>query len=98
MNKVLFLGEQCEVEIGRYQVGTLPYVALYCESGELMTMATVNIPGANIPDGCVLVKDYSENTGMLVALQEAGIVGSPVAYVNSGYVQIPACPLLVEVS
>ena len=59
--------------------------------------ASVNLPDVPILDNpnLVAIKDYSENTGVLGALIQAGIVGEPVLTARSGFVDIPICPLLV---
>lgn len=62
-----------------------------------MAVATVNAPTIDIGERNVLVKSYSENRGMLEALMEAGIVGAPVALHQMGWVEVPECPLLINV-
>jgi hypothetical protein len=42
-----------------------------------------------------LIKDYSENEGMLEALEEAGIVKFAYKDVQVGFVTIPICKLLI---
>ena len=56
--------------------------------------ATMNLPETELARDEVIVKDYSENIGMLDALMEAGIVTAPVRYVRTGYVSCPICKLI----
>lgn len=44
------------------------------DSGEPIATATVNLPAVELAENEVVVKDYSENQGMYVALLDAGIV------------------------
>lgn len=62
--------------------------------GSPVATATVNIPEEKLLSGETLIKDYSENEGMLDALVEAGIVEDTGRKVKSGYVDIPVCRLL----
>jgi len=36
--------------------------------------ATTNLESAHVPNGSVLIKNYSENQGILEVMEEAGIV------------------------
>lgn len=57
--------------------------------------ATVNIPDyPDLKDDEVIIKDYSENEGMLNALVNAGIVSKPFA--RAGFILAPVCRLLVK--
>lgn len=48
-------------------------------------------------EGNVFIKNYSENEGVLEALQAAGVVGDVTRVVPCGYVEAYEVPLLVEV-
>lgn len=106
MHKVTFLGIPCVLAFHQYQKGGGTAIQLFDEeTGDPMCTATVNVLGANIPSKqkCldaghpehVLIKDCDENEGMLKALQDAGVVGEHVCYVNSGWSRYPLVPLLV---
>jgi hypothetical protein len=41
----------------------------------------------------VAIKNYSENEGILESLIEAGVIGHPRTFIQSGYVKIPVCKL-----
>ena len=45
------------------------------QTGERVAVATVNIPEQFVPEGYVLIKNYSENSGMFEQLNAQGIVG-----------------------
>jgi Domain of unknown function (DUF4313) len=56
---------------------------------------TVNLPGQDLADGCVFVKDYDEvGTGILQAMVDAGLMERTGRTVRSGYVQIPEARLV----
>lgn len=44
-----------------------------------------------VPLGCIAVKDYSENTGLLAFLKSIGFITEVVEKRRSGYVEIPIC-------
>ena len=62
--------------------------------GEGLLTATVNILGAT-EQGEVLLKDYSENEGLLECLVAEGVVEDTGRRVQSGFVQLPVCKMLV---
>ena len=61
--------------------------------GEPIATATVNIPEMDLKENEVIIKDYSENEGMLEALVAAGIVVPTGRFVDSGFVTCPICIL-----
>jgi len=63
--------------------------------GELMAVATVNLEQADVPEGHVLIKDYSENSGMLDALIGSGVISEPLCEIPTGFVMVQLCKLLV---
>lgn len=56
-------------------------------------MITVNVQ-KELKPGRVAIKDWSENEGLLDVLVEEGIISEPLAYIPSGFVDIPVCRLL----
>jgi Rieske Fe-S protein len=63
--------------------------------GSPVAMATVNIHYIELAPGEVIVKDWSENEGMLEALVNAGIVEDTGRVVRTGFVDANICKLLV---
>lgn len=49
-----------------------------CQNGDEIMMATVNCPEIPLEEGEVLIKDYSENDGILEAMLSAGVISDPV--------------------
>ena len=63
--------------------------------GEQLGVATValdELPG----DGNVFIKDWSENSGLLAALQRAGIVGPVIRDIPTGFVTVYEVELIDE--
>lgn len=95
MNKVTFLGEECNVMISRF--ASTDRIALYLEDsmGCPMTRISVNMPDAEMADDETAIKNHSENEGILQILIDAGIVSEPVRYIKGGWVEFPVCKVLV---
>lgn len=66
------------------------------EEDEPYATASVNVVEAQVPDGHVLIKNWSENEGVLEALIAAKIIGPPTKQIPVGFVYALLCPLLVE--
>lgn len=83
-------GVRCSVEQRPHPLGGTA-LCLYIGEGderELYALPTAYLPGARLAANETLVKDYSENTGMLAALVEAGVVVPTGRTVPSGYVDL----------
>lgn len=97
MEPIKFKNYVCDVNLGRYGNGRL---AIQLTSavhdakhdiylGSPIATATVNIPEATITENHIIIKEHSENEGMLKALQDAGLIGAPIAKIGSGFVEFP---------
>ena len=95
---VMFRGVQLHVSFSHYSDNQRTAICLGdIGTGEPYATATVNIPEIPLEPTEVLIKDYSENAGILEALERPGIVRRTGCYVRSGFVEIPVCELLVDV-
>jgi hypothetical protein len=71
-------------------------LSLYAaRTGEYVATASVNMPHVPLAPNQVFIKDYSENEGMLKALEEAGIVRVSGVYVPTAIGSLPVCELLI---
>ena len=61
--------------------------------GEYLTTASVNVPDIDLKDDEIVIKNYSENEGILEILTKAGLV-KPLYEVTSGFVKHNVCKLL----
>lgn len=64
--------------------------------GELFATASTNIPEAHLEEGEILIKDWSENTGILAELVRHKIVEDTGRRVRTGHVEAAVCRLLVK--
>ena len=91
MTQVRFRDTDCTVQKRQYGNGRVALI-LVDEEGPVAT-ATVNLPGVKLEPNQVLVKDWSENAGLLAALVAAGVVQPTGETVRSGFVEVPVCEL-----
>ena len=77
-----FLGKACHVVQGQYSNGRIA-LRIVSLSGEPLATATINMPevGGMKPD-YVIIKDYSENEGMLDWLVSNRVVTRPIEWVT----------------
>ncbi len=84
-----------KIAVRRYTENQRPALILNQKStGQRLLVASVNIEGAPISDSELLIKDYSENEGVLKALEAAGVVRATGRFVDSGYVSIPVVHMI----
>jgi len=85
---VVFHGEECTVSLSRYPSGASK-IQLYDAEGFPYATASADIPGVSLAAGEVIIKDHSENKGMLQALTDAGLVQTTGKTVRYGFVDLP---------
>ena len=104
MQRVKFANQLCNVRIDRYPSGQnlIQLIAFGGPNdGEYWATASINMPGYTLEKDEVIIKDYSENHGMLEALVKAGIVQEIVypdggqKVIPSGFVYVPVCKMLM---
>ena len=93
-NTVTFLNTRCRLQFSRYANGRLA-IQLHNDRGEPFATATINVPTMPLAEDQVLIKDYGENEGLLMALEEAGVVRTTGVRCRLGYVQADVCHLLI---
>lgn len=72
---VRFLDTDCYLKVESYAANDRPCLRLFdCENYEPMATATVNIMEETPAPNCVFIKTWSENEGILEALEKAGVV------------------------
>lgn len=81
------------IQLHKYSNGRPAIQLIDAEDGEPYATATVNIPDVLLLDNEVLVKDYSENEGVLDFLCKNNIVTSTPNGVQSGFVWVPIAVL-----
>lgn len=95
-HQVKFKKWNCIVEKTMYQSNDRTCLELtQVETGEPIAVATVNVPEYNLPDGHVLIKDYSENEGIAEALVNAKIIEPTNESIEMNWVTIKMYKLLI---
>lgn len=93
--KIKFKRWNCCPWFGQYSNGRVAIRLMEIETGEQIAVATVNVPERSLQDDEVIIKDFSENEGMLPALIDAGIVEPTGLTVQTGWTESPICKLLI---
>ena len=94
--KVKFKHWDCIIDWKQYGNGRVAIQLVDAIDYSPTAVASVNLPFEPLGEDEIFIKEHSENEGMVKALTDAGIVSEPIRYVNSGFVQIPVCKLLVK--
>jgi hypothetical protein len=84
---------ECYLEFDTYSNGKTAIRLIDSSDDEEYTVATVNVPFADLPPGHVAIKSYSENEGVLEALIEAGVVKDTGVKLPSGFISLPVVAL-----
>jgi len=84
----------CVIEKHRYSNGRLALQLHDPETWENIMTATVNLPDHHLDENRVLIKNWSENEGILEALQQAGVVSETEYLVPTGYVHAHCVEIL----
>lgn len=95
--KISFNGNLYSLSRGKYPNKRLA-ITLTDEEGYPCNRVTVNLPDVSLEDGEIIIKDYSENEGILDCFIENKIVSKPLRHVNSGFVRLPVVKLLIPIS
>jgi hypothetical protein len=92
---VRFAEWECWVLVERYQNGRVALRLVDSADHVSIARATVNRPDIRLEADEVLIKDYSENAGILDALERAGVVMRTERTIASGYATLIIACLLV---
>ena len=95
MKTITFLNYKCNIVKEQYTNGRTALLLIDVDDNEHIATATVNLPDDDIPEKHVAIKDYSENENMLNILINENIVSQPIKYIESGFVSVPVCKLLI---
>lgn len=87
---------QLSASFAKYANGQTAIKLFDVTDGMPFATATVCVEDNLLKADEVAIKDYSENEGILNSLIEADIVDHPHAFIQTGFVKIPICKLLIE--
>ena len=93
-NVVKFLGEELTPVIGEYANGQTSIQLVDQDGMPFMTASVAH--DVNITDDCVIIKNYSENEGILQALIEAGIIEKPFCEIPTGFVTLYVAVMITD--
>ena len=81
------------IKLTKY-INGVPAMLIVNNQGAVEMRATVNLD-LKPDEGCVFIKDYAENEGVLKALEDAGAIELTGRVYRSGFVDIPEAKLLI---
>ena len=84
------------LEFGVYKNGRTAIELKDAEDGMPVMVVTVNMDNAPLFGDEIIIKNYSENEGVLQFLQANGIVGPAKRWIASGWVTCPVVDLLIK--
>jgi len=96
MKTIQFKKWVCVLKFGQYHNGRTGIELVSEKDGSPVAVATVNIPDVYLDKDEVIIKNYSENEGMLDTLVNAKIVEPTGRKVHTGFVECDVCKLLVK--
>ncbi|WP_317897141.1 hypothetical protein [Aurantibacillus circumpalustris] len=96
MNKheITFKQYKCILKKLKYRNDRIAIELVNAKNGEPVLTATVNIPDEALGADEVIIKNYSENEGVLRVLINASIISFPIRYANDND-GMPVCKLLI---
>lgn len=91
MKKFDYDGSECCLAKAVYGNNSLALVVLDTDNvmGSPVAVATVNLNEPNMDSNVQYLKNYSENSGLLEALTEAGFIKEIIRYRKTGFVEVP---------
>ena len=95
--QVEFDGIRCNVNTQQmYKNNRRCIILTDMEDGTGVAYASINVPMEELEEDEVIIKNYSENEGLLEVLIEAKIISEAVDYAKiSRFVTAPICKLLI---
>jgi hypothetical protein len=78
----------------KYDNDRIAIQLLDAEDNSPIATASINLPDIELEKDEVIIKDYSENEGILQVLLDAGILEKTGKSVNVGFVNVKICKLI----
>lgn len=95
--RIKFKEWPCIVVVERYDNDRIALKLIHAEEGDPIATATINIPEYPVPEEHVLIKDWSENCGMVESLVAAGLIEDTGIKVTTGFVSASLVKLLIPI-
>ena len=96
MKIVRFKDWTCTVNFGFYKGDRTAIMLTDLEDKQLVAVATVNIPECFLNTDEVLIKNWSENKGVLDVLAKAGVIEDTGRTYPTGFCHANICKLLYK--
>ncbi len=93
---VHFAGFTCTTQWSRYASNDRVALTLIDEDGMPVATATCNLGTSQLGDNEIIIKDWSENEGMVDALINADVVDRVVRDDHTGFTSVKVCLLTCE--
>ncbi len=84
------------LSFGAYRNGRTSIELLDANDGCPVMVATVNIDDVTLSGNEIIIKDYSENEGVLDFLVQNKITSRPKRWISTGWITCPVVDLLVK--
>ncbi|MFL5766079.1 MAG: hypothetical protein ACJ77K_19195 [Bacteroidia bacterium] len=94
-HNVKFKQWNCEVELGEYPNGRKAIQLFDKKTGDYVLVASINIPDEELSVEEIIIKDYSENSGIMAVLINAKIISYPERFTLNA-LSAPICKLLIQ--
>jgi len=94
--QVNFQGYQCILHLAQYNNGRTALLLHDAYDSMPVATATINVPDEPIAEDELVIKNYSQNEGMLETLVDAGILHKPHRIIYTGFIAAPVCRLAVS--
>jgi hypothetical protein len=96
MKTIKFKQWECDIKYLHYYNDRTAIQLIDHNDGEIVAMATTNIPEVDLANDEIIIKNYSENETMDKVLMEAGIIGPALRSIQTGFVIVPIHKLLIN--
>jgi hypothetical protein len=97
IGSITFMGMTLDVHVTKYSINqSMCLMLIDPVTQEHMGTASSYIEDTILAPGQVCIKDYSENQGIMLALQEAGLISESLRYVRSGMARYPVVKVFID--
>ena len=86
----------CRIVFSEYTNGRTAIILQDLDDLSTIAVATINIPDHKLDPDEVIIKDYSENDGILECLVLNKVISEPIRFIQTGHIVAPVCLLLIK--
>ena len=89
LNTTYMHEKDCQFYLSTYRDNDNLFIGVLDSEGEPYCDVTVNL-GVPLDPDCAAIKYWSENSGMMNALEEIGVIKENLGFIPHGYMLVPA--------